>query len=216
MPEKMDFNKLNPMLVVHDRNRIVQNLQQQQHSIPHLPSSHGMDARNSESPVVSAMYATHVKSHMYQTPAPAHQYQSIPRDNYKIDYADPVERQQHANSPSSSYPPSFDPRTSSNITIPDRERVLSPYAIRDGSILQQQQRSVVYSPPPAHGRYSVPPQGGEVPGNNDRQQQQQRIMNSPTPHPGQGHVPPQDDSLLLLLQVSLLRTIICVMLVDLV
>ncbi|XP_035714893.1 protein split ends isoform X4 [Folsomia candida] len=190
MPEKTDFNKLNPMMAAHERNRMAA-----QQNMQHSMSPHSMEQRNSESPVVSSMYApsVHGKQPMYQPPTPAHQLQGVPRqDNFKNVYADQMERQQHANSPS--YPPSFDPRVGvPNMVPPDRERVLSPYSIREG-VLQQR---APYSPPPAHGRYSIPPSQGAEGHNNERQQ---RIMNAQTPPHMISQVPPQGDTLLMLLQ----------------
>lgn len=161
--------------MVQDRSRIQANIQ---HSLPHLQSPHAIDQRNSESPM-SNMYAPR---HVYQTPSPAHQ--TIPRENLRVLFTD--DRQQHSNSPSYP-PPTFDSRGPPQ----DRDRGLSPYAVRDNVMPR-----TLYSPPLAHGRYSVPPQGsGDTPGG-DRQS----IIQTQTP-PHANPPPSQGDSLLMLLQV---------------
>jgi hypothetical protein len=174
VPEKMSQ-------ISHDRSRIPPNIQQQ-HPMQHLQSPHAIDQRNSDSPI---LYGP-PRHHVYQTPSPAHQ--SMARENFKIVYAD--ERQQHANSPS--YPPTFDSR-GTPVSAAERDRVLSPYAVRD-NVLQPR---ASYSPPPAHGRYAGIPQAALEALGSDRQRMQMQIQTPPHANP----VPPQGDSLLMLLQV---------------
>lgn len=170
--EKPEFMKQINVGVPHDRSRALPGMPPQP-MVGHLPNPHTIDQRNSDSPIISSLYKTHI----YQPASPAHQ--GIPRETYKVMYSDASDRPQHAGSPS------FAPGQL------ERDRIVSsPYAPREGNSLTRS-----YSPPPAHGRYSVPP-------NQDLALIERPRMGTQSPSSLVGPSLSQGDSLLLLLQVG--------------
>jgi len=167
-------------------------------SLPQHAVLHANDHRNTESPMLTPMYG--VQRSVYQPQPPTHP--PLSRQTFKNPYAELVEREMQ-NSQSPSYTTSFDNRTITTYSVAaaaasDREslRVKSPYNTPTAGLSKR-----MYSPPPAHIRYDTHPLPAADPsGPNDRLRQ----LHVQTP-PHASQAPPQGDSLLMLLQVCLLK-----------